>query len=80
MALADVYDALISKRPYKKSYFHFEAINTIKISSGKHFDPDIVDVFLELEEEFRKIALKYADFDDEREMLSRRPHPDAYTG
>ena len=69
MALADVYDALISKRPYKKPYPHSEVINTIKISSGKHFDPDIVDAFLELKEEFRKIALKYADFDAEREML-----------
>jgi putative two-component system response regulator len=69
MALADVYDALISKRPYKKPYSHSEAINTIKISSGKHFDPDIVDAFLEINEEFKEIALRYADFEDEREML-----------
>ena len=69
MALADVYDALISKRPYKKPYSHSEAINTIQISSGTHFDPDIVDAFLEIKEEFRKIALTHADFEIEREML-----------
>ena len=71
MALADVYDALISRRPYKKPYPHREAINTIKISSGRHFDPEIVDVFLELEKEFRNIAFKYADNDEEREMLDQ---------
>jgi len=71
MALADVYDALISRRPYKKPYPHQEAINSIKISSGKHFAPDVVDAFLELEKEFRDIAFKYADNDEEREMLDR---------
>ena len=71
MALADVYDALISRRPYKKPYPHQEAINSIKISSGKHFAPDVVDAFLELEKEFRDIAFKYADNDEEREMLDQ---------
>jgi putative two-component system response regulator len=70
MALADVYDALISTRPYKKPYSHREAIRSIKIASGKHFDPEIVDAFLELEEIFRKIAYKYADTEEEREMLT----------
>lgn len=70
MALADVYDALISRRPYKKPYTHSEAINTIKLSSGSHFDPHIVDAFLALTDEFRTIALKYADYDDERQMLN----------
>ena len=71
MALADVYDALISRRLYKKPYPQSEAIRIIQISSGKHFDPDIVDAFLDQKEKFRETALKYADFDDEREMLDR---------
>ena len=71
MALADVYDALISRRPYKKPYPHREAINSIKIASGKHFAPDVVDAFLELEKDFRDIAFKYADNDEEREILDQ---------
>ena len=37
---------------------------------GKHFDPDILDTFLELEEDFRQIALEFADFDEERNTLA----------
>ena len=48
MAIVDVYDALISKRPYKPAYTHEKAIEIIRESSGKHFDPAIVDVFLEV--------------------------------
>ena len=70
MALADVYDALISKRVYKPPLPHEEAVNMIKEGRGTHFDPDIVDAFLELEDTFRNIALTYADFDDERKMLT----------
>ena len=69
MALADVYDALISKRVYKPPMSHKEAVSLIKKGRGTHFDPDIVDAFLELEDTFRNIALTYADFDDERKML-----------
>jgi putative two-component system response regulator len=71
MALVDVYDALISRRPYKKPYPHREAINSIKIASGKHFAPDVVGAFLELEKDFRDIAFKYADNDEEREILDQ---------
>ena len=52
MALVDVYDALVSKRPYKKAFSHEEAVNLIKSDSGKKFDPDIVDVFVSLSGEF----------------------------
>lgn len=45
MAIVDVYDALISIRPYKSSYTHEHAIEIIKSESGKHFDPDLVDIF-----------------------------------
>jgi PAS domain S-box-containing protein len=69
MALADVYDALISKRVYKPSFPHRKAVEIISEGKGVHFDPDMVEAFLELEDEFRKIALEYADFDEERENL-----------
>jgi len=70
MAVADVYDALISKRVYKPPFPHRKAVAIIKEGRGQHFDADMVDVFLEIEENFRQIALEYADFDEERETLS----------
>ncbi|MCP4118528.1 MAG: two-component system response regulator [Desulfobacteraceae bacterium] len=69
MTLADVYDALISKRIYKAPFPHHKAVKIIAEGRGKHFDPDITDAFLELEEQFRQTALSYADFDEEREAL-----------
>ncbi|MBF0377859.1 MAG: two-component system response regulator [Desulfamplus sp.] len=70
MAIADVYDALISKRVYKSPFHHAKALEIIAKGSGTHFDPDIANTFIEHENEFRLIALKYADFDEERSMLS----------
>jgi len=69
MALADVYDALISKRVYKPPFPHEKAVEIIVEGKGKHFDPDIVEAFLELEDTFRNIALTFADYDEERLML-----------
>ena len=71
MALADVYDALISKRVYKSPFTHSKAVAIIEEGKSSHFDPDIVDAFLELHENFRQIALEHADFDEERETLAR---------
>ena len=70
MALADVYDALISKRVYKPPFSHQKAVQIIVEGKGKHFDADVVEAFLELEETFRNIALSFADHDEERQMLS----------
>ncbi|BBP01450.1 response regulator [Sulfuriferula nivalis] len=61
MALADVYDALISRRCYKEPYPHEEAVRMIVAGSGTHFDPDIVNAFLELKSNFNDIALAYTD-------------------
>jgi putative two-component system response regulator len=61
MALADVYDALISKRVYKDIYTHEEAVEIIKGERETHFDPDIADAFIELEQEFRQIAEELKD-------------------
>jgi len=55
MALADVYDALRSKRPYKDGFSHEKAVEIIREDSGKSFDPVIVDAFLALEREFDRV-------------------------
>lgn len=63
MALADVYDALISRRVYKPAFSHAQARDIIVAGRGQHFDPDVVDAFLALEDEFRAIAARFADPD-----------------
>ena len=61
MAVADVYDALISVRVYKPAFSHEQAVQIIEEGRGSHFDPDMVDAFMTLSEEFRRIALQFAD-------------------
>lgn len=61
MAVADVYDALISKRVYKPAFSHEKACGIIKEGIGAHFDPDVVEAFFEAEDDFKAIAEKYND-------------------
>ncbi|MBF0379892.1 MAG: response regulator [Magnetococcales bacterium] len=61
MTLADVYDALISKRVYKSSLTHDETTAIIVKDKNVMFDPDIVEAFLQVEGQFREIAEKFAD-------------------
>ncbi|OHB76077.1 MAG: hypothetical protein A2Z34_08010 [Planctomycetes bacterium RBG_16_59_8] len=61
VALADVYDALCSKRPYKEPFPHEVAKKIILDGAGKHFDPDVVQAFLKREQEFLKIKKQFAD-------------------
>lgn len=61
MSLADVYDALISRRVYKEPMPHEKAVEIIIEGRGKHFDPDIVDAFLTLQHEFQVIAERFID-------------------
>ncbi len=61
MALADVYDALISKRVYKPAMSHDQAKSIIMEGRGTHFDPDIVDTFLRIADLFDSIAKAYGD-------------------
>ena len=61
MALADVYDAIISRRIYKSASTHEQACSAIVKGRGTQFDPDVVDAFIDIAEEFRDIALKYPD-------------------
>lgn len=69
MAVADVYDALISKRVYKDPFPHSMAVEQILSSAGSHFDPLIVDCFRGLREEFRSIALASVELDSEKKAL-----------
>lgn len=61
MAIADVYDAVTSKRVYKEAIAHKEAVDIIRRERGEHFDPDLVDAFLECEAKFEQIAKEYRD-------------------
>ena len=61
MAIADVYDALISKRVYKQAMSHEQAVEIIKEGKGKQFDPLLIDLFLEIENEFFAVSEKYRD-------------------
>jgi putative two-component system response regulator len=56
MAIADVYDALIAQRSYKKSYTHEEASEIISQGKGTHFDPVLVDVFISVADKFQNIS------------------------
>jgi putative two-component system response regulator len=56
MALADVYDALRSKRPYKNPVGHRESVDIIVKGRGVHFDPTIIDTFIKIQNDFEKIA------------------------
>lgn len=61
VALADVYDALTSKRVYKSALSHAETRSMILAERGEHFDPDIVDAFIQMEDEFLAVHQKYAE-------------------
>ncbi len=61
MAIVDVYDALISERPYKEPFSHEKAVGIIIKDKGTHFDPLLVDVFSKISDVFKKISESYAD-------------------
>ncbi|MCY2926470.1 MAG: HD domain-containing protein [Planctomycetota bacterium] len=60
-ALADVYDALVSKRVYKAAFTHDVARGIILEKPGTQFDPDVVEAFLQCEQDFRKFGQELAD-------------------
>ena len=61
MAVADVYDALISKRVYKPSFTHDDAVQIILDGKGTHFDPDMVEAFERVVDQFQAVAEQYKD-------------------
>lgn len=74
VALADVYDALTTKRVYKPAFGHEKACRIILEDRGKHFDPDIVDAFLHSERRFTTIREQFAS--DAREKRDSRDLPE----
>ncbi|MCP9791526.1 two-component system response regulator [Vulcanococcus limneticus Candia 3F8] len=82
MALADVYDALISRRVYKEPMGHEQALDIIRQGSGSHFDPDIVEAFLAIHEQLHAIAVRFSDSDadlrhkaEQITMMTGAPQP-----
>jgi len=71
MALADVYDALISRRVYKPPFPHDEAVAIITAGRDRHFDPDMVDAFVAVQQQFREIAERYADSEQDVHAKAR---------
>jgi len=73
MAVADIYDALVSKRVYKPPFTHKKAYSIITEGDGRvepsHFDPDILFAFKETAEKFREVGIKFADSQEERNAL-----------
>jgi len=63
MAVADVYDALTSRRVYKEGMPHEKAVQIMIEGRGRHFDADMLDAFVEIQEEFRAIAHRFSDSD-----------------
>jgi putative two-component system response regulator len=61
MAVADVYDALISRRPYKEPMDHADAVAYIVAGSGGHFDPTVVQALLANQDTLQRIARQWSD-------------------
>ncbi|ADH86206.1 bacteriohemerythrin [Desulfurivibrio alkaliphilus] len=76
-ALGDAYDAIRAKRPYKAPVTHLETVQRIYASRGTHFDPDIVNAFLDCEEHFMELFDSYQVYDD---VYLHRAKADAQEG
>jgi len=74
VAVADVYDALVSKRIYKEPWDETRVIEYIKDNSGKHFDPEVVDAFLNVYDVIAAIRDKYTE---DKEQEEQAPNPDS---
>ena len=72
MAVADVYDALISRRVYKAPMPHEQATEIIVAGRSRHFDPDIADAFVVLQAEFHLISTRFDDRDEQLVELEAR--------
>jgi putative two-component system response regulator len=70
VALADVYDALTTRRCYKEAYSHLVARSIIENDSGKHFDPRVVAAFLSAEDEFLAIQRRFSDRHEQQSASS----------
>ena len=78
-ALADVYDALTTKRVYKEAFSHDRSVTIVIESSGTQFDPDVVDAFLQREHQFATLAIELADAPAMAERSGQEPDAVALT-
>ena len=60
VALVDAYDALVVQRAYRPAVSHEAAVEAIASGRGQHFDPDVVDAFLTVQEQFRKLDARHS--------------------
>ena len=72
MAIADVFDALVSKRCYKDAISAEEAFKIIKKDSGTHFDPELVKVFLKHKNKYQKIHIKFKEIDTSKQLAENQ--------
>ena len=74
-AIADVFDALTSKRPYKEAFSLEKSFDIIRKGKGNHFDPDVVEAFFAIEPELLAIKEKYRDGEESRffQMAGKEP-------
>jgi adenylate cyclase len=75
MAVADIYDALISRRCYKEPYTHEHATRIMRDLRGKTFDPAVIDAFFRIEKEILGIAERFRDDEEEARLVSGLPAP-----
>ena len=76
-SLCDAYDAIRSRRPYKEPITHIQAVNLIFIDRGKHFDPDVVNAFLDCEAEVMEIYETHMLYDNTyKKVFPEQTSPD----
>lgn len=75
VAVADVYDALSVRRVYKAPFPHEACVERIRQDSGRHFDPDLVEVFLSIQGQFREIAARFSAIDEGPASAKDGPDP-----
>ena len=79
VAIADVYDALTSKRVYKSAFDHESASRIIFEGRGSHFDPDLVDAFVQVQDAMNQIRVSFGDFPIEDSCLEQLGSADSAT-
>jgi putative two-component system response regulator len=72
VTIADVYDALTSRRVYKDPYSHQVSVEKIKQGSGRHFDPQLVEIFLSIETQFEEIAISLRAPDEDGPLINNQ--------
>jgi len=80
VAVADVFDALISRRPYKEPYSFEDSIDILSAEAGKHFDPQVLGVFLGLSDRVREIVVQLADEGEHAESAAEAVCPQPSSG